>query len=164
VGKMMRVFCCAQCSKMLVPEGSLYQKAYMGQTLCVSCRKSVGQALTTYEKLGLFAEEALAKSRANFQKVSNWYVWRNYKEMWVMDSHKLMDGVLVNWNEPPCPELLCGDKEPFAYYHAGEIDGCRCYPEPLISLDSIQWPRKVYANGILAIMTREQFETRHYNL
>lgn len=154
----MLIFSCERCSKHVVPEETLYEKAYKGQSLCVSCRKSMGQPLTPDDKAALFAEEALVENRARLQKISNWYVWRNTKEMWVMDSHKLMDGVLVNWNEPPCPELLNGGEEPFAFYHAGEIESCRCYPEPLTKPGTIQWPRQIYVNGTLITMTQEQFE------
>ncbi|WP_216598097.1 hypothetical protein [Propionispora sp. 2/2-37] len=158
VEETVQVFRCERCSKLVVPEESLYEKIYMGNTLCVSCRKDLGQPLTSDEKAAFFAEEDLVENRAKYQQVSSWYVWKNVKEMWVMDSHKLMDGVLVNWNEPPCPELLSGREEPFAYYHAGEIAGCRCYPEPLTRPGAIQWPRRVYINGNIAIMTHEQFE------
>lgn len=57
----------------------------------------------------------------------------------VRKSHRIMEGVLVNWNMPPSPERLAGEKD-VGNYHAGNIWNCRCYPEPLISVDDIRWP------------------------
>lgn len=159
----MHVFKCGRCAKVLNPEESLFEEVYMDRTLCVSCRKIMRQTLTLNEKLGLFAEEELAENRVKYGRISNWYVWNNYQGMSVMGSHQFMDGVLVNWSEPPSPELLCGGEEPFSYYHAGEIEGCHCYPEPLIRPNTIQWPRRVYLNGTLVTMKQEQFEKSYYN-
>lgn len=68
-----------------------------------------------------------------------------------------MEGVLVNWNEPPSPEALAGEKS-VGNYHAGNIWNCRCYPEPLIEIDDISWPHKVYTNGKIQTMGKMQFE------
>lgn len=88
----------------------------------------------------------------------HWYVWRTMEDGdRVRKSHRIMEGVLVNWNEPPSPEALAGEKS-VGNYHAGNIWNCRCYPEPLIEIDDISWPHKVYTNGKIQTMGKMQFE------
>lgn len=88
----------------------------------------------------------------------HWYVWRTAEDGdRVRKSHRIMEGVLVNWNEPPSPEALAGEKS-VGNYHAGNIWNCRCYPEPLIEIDDISWPHKVYTNGKIQTMGKMQFE------
>lgn len=99
-----------------------------------------------------------ALTRARSQNVGvNWYVWRTSEDARVRSSHRVMEGVLVRWKIPPAPELLDG-KPSEGHYHAGEIYNCRCSPRPLISLDEVQWPCKVYTNGTLRKLTKKQFE------
>ncbi|HWQ41312.1 MAG TPA: phage minor head protein [Desulfosporosinus sp.] len=88
----------------------------------------------------------------------DWYRWRSSEDGRVRDSHRLMDGVLVRWTDPPSPERLDGLKNPPAPYHAGNIYNCRCYPEPVVNLDYVKWPAKVFRNGAITMMTRSQFE------
>lgn len=86
-----------------------------------------------------------------------WYIWRTAQDGdRVRESHRIMEGVLVNWHNPPSPEELVGEKS-VGNYHAGEIWNCRCYPEPLISVDDIKWPAKVYINGEIKRMGKEEF-------
>lgn len=100
---------------------------------------------------------ALTKARCDNLDL-RWYVWRTMEDGdRVRKSHRIMEGVLVNWNEPPSPEALAGEKS-VGYYHAGNIWNCRCYPEPLIEIDNISWPHKVYANGQIKTMGKMQFE------
>lgn len=104
------------------------------------------------------ANTALSQSRAE-QLELPWYVWRTSGDARVRDSHFIMEGVLVNWNNPPNPEQL--DKEPKVHhgpYHAGNIYNCRCYPESLLDLKQVQWPAKVFWAGKIQRMTRAQFE------
>jgi hypothetical protein len=69
-----------------------------------------------------------------------------------------MDGVLINWNDLPSPELLKGMKNE-GRYGPGEIYNCRCFPAPLIELKYLEWPMKVYQNGhIFVIRNQKQFE------
>lgn len=100
---------------------------------------------------------ALTQARSESMGV-NCYVWRTSEDARVRDSHRLMDGVIVAWNEPPSPEKLDGKKS-VGNYHAGCIWNCRCYPEPIIDLDLISWPAKVYHNGSIQRMSRKQFES-----
>jgi len=69
-----------------------------------------------------------------------------------------MDEVLIKWSDAPSPEALIGVKSSLGKYHAGDCPNCRCYPEPVVNLDNIQWPAKVYSNGAITMMTRVQFE------
>lgn len=88
----------------------------------------------------------------------NWYVWRTQEDGdRVRPSHRIMNDVLVNFSEPPSPELLNGEKSE-GYYHAGNIWNCRCYEEPLLDIDDVKWPHKVYHNGNIQTMTKKQFE------
>jgi SPP1 gp7 family putative phage head morphogenesis protein len=100
---------------------------------------------------------ALTQARSEGMGVK-WYMWRTSKDKRVRDSHKLMDGVLVKWSDPPSPEALDDEKHTFGHYHAGNIFNCRCYPEPVIDLDLVSWPARVYVNGSIKTMSRKQFE------
>ena len=99
---------------------------------------------------------ALTKARSEEIGV-RWYVWRTSEDQRVRKSHDHMDGVLVSWRDPPSPEKLAGER-PVGNYHAGCIFNCRCYPEPLLNVDDVKWPAKVYHNGAITRMTRKQFE------
>jgi SPP1 gp7 family putative phage head morphogenesis protein len=101
---------------------------------------------------------ALTQARSQSMGVQ-WYRWRTARDNRVRHSHRLMDGCLVQWNDPPNPELLDGEKRGFGNYNCGEIFNCRCYPEPVIELDLINWPAKVYYQGVIQRMTRKQFES-----
>lgn len=100
---------------------------------------------------------ALTQARAENMGI-NWYVWKTSEDSRVRSSHKHMDDVLVKWSDPPSPEALIGKKSTLGHYHAGCSPNCRCYPEPLVSLDLIQWPHKVYYSGSIQTMTKSQFE------
>lgn len=119
---------------------------------------------TTKAKAGLIARTetgktstALTQARSESLGV-NWYVWRTSQDSRVRDAHRLMSGVLIKWTNPPSPEELKGMRKTFGHYHAGEIFNCRCYPEPIIDLDLINWPALVYVGGSIQRMTRKQFE------
>lgn len=68
-----------------------------------------------------------------------------------------MEGVIVNWNDPPSPEELAGE-ESVGHYHAGNIWNCRCYSEVLLDVDDVKWPHKVYSNGQIKNMSKKEFE------
>jgi SPP1 gp7 family putative phage head morphogenesis protein len=86
------------------------------------------------------------------------YVWRTSEDERVRASHKHMKGIIIAWDDPPSPEELDGEKHTYGHYHAGDIFNCRCYPEPIIDLDLIKWPAKIYYGGSIQRMTRKQFE------
>lgn len=72
-------------------------------------------------------------------------------------SHRNISGVLINWNDPPSPEALVG--EPYiGRYHAGEIEGCRCYTSPIVDSDTLKWPMRIYRNGEIGKITKTEFK------
>ncbi len=104
------------------------------------------------------SKTSTALTRARSEQLDlHWYVWRTALDGdRVRKSHRNMEGVLVNWNEPPSPESLVGEKN-VGYYHAGNIWNCRCYPEPLLEVDDVKWPHKVYHNGSIQTMNKHEF-------
>ena len=100
---------------------------------------------------------ALTKARCE-QLGLRWYIWRTALDgTRVRLSHRIMEGVLVNWNNPPAPEELVGEKSA-GHYHAGNIWNCRCYSEPVLELEDIRFPARVYYNGQIAVMNKSEFE------
>ena len=102
------------------------------------------------------ASTALTRARSEMLDL-NWYIWITAKDGRVRKSHRAMNGILVNWNDPPSPEALAGADREYGQYQAGEIFNCRCYPRPLLSLDDIQFPAKVYYGGRIITMRRAEF-------
>lgn len=102
------------------------------------------------------ATTALTEARAESLDLP-WYVWETSQDQRVRPSHRKMQGVLVRWNDPPNPEALAGEPHRHGPYTPGNIWNCRCYPAPLLTLDQIAWPHKVYRFGIVRYMTRSQF-------
>ena len=100
----------------------------------------------------------------------DWYVWRacggNNGDGRTRSTHKHMSGVLVRWSDPPAPEDLFPlrrvDGTPYkntlGHYHAGQCPNCRCYPEPVVDLDLLKFPMRVYRNGHIERMPRKRFE------
>lgn len=102
-------------------------------------------------------QTALTRARSE-QMGARWYVWRTALDGdRVRESHRKMEDVLVNWNNPPSPESLVGEKF-VGRYHAGNIWNCRCYPEPLIDIDDVKWPHKVYLNDKIEMVGKREFE------
>lgn len=101
-------------------------------------------------------QSAITKSRAQNLDM-HWYVWRTALDGdRVRKSHRLMEGVIVNWNDPPSPEELAGEQS-VGRYHAGNIWNCRCYSEVLLDVDDVKWPHKVYRNGQITKMNKTEF-------
>lgn len=112
----------------------------------------------------LIARTEVSKTTTAITKVRSedldlkWYVWRTALDGdRVRKSHRNMEGVLVAWSNPPSPEKLVGEKD-VGNYHAGNIWNCRCYPEPLLDIDDVKWPHKVYYQERIQSMTKTQFE------
>ncbi len=103
------------------------------------------------------AETALTRARAERLGLS-WYDWATSEDQRVRPSHRLMDKVLVSWTDPPSPEQLAGLGNPFGHYAPGTVPNCRCLALPLIDLNEVRWPHKVYFDGHIAMMSRAQFE------
>lgn len=102
------------------------------------------------------ASTALTQARAENLGLE-WYLWRTSVDKRVRQSHRRMTEVLVSWNDAPSPEELIGEKSTLGHYHAGNAPNCRCYPEPLLRLDQVRWPHKVYTGGAVRWLTLAQF-------
>jgi SPP1 gp7 family putative phage head morphogenesis protein len=118
---------------------------------------------STESNINLIARTEVSKTstaltRARSEDIGlEWYIWRTSEDARVRKSHDHMEDVLVRWTDAPSPEKLIGERS-VGNYHAGEVFNCRCYPEPLIGIDYIKWPHKVYYAGRIQTMTRKQFE------
>lgn len=98
---------------------------------------------------------AITQARAQSVGV-HCYVWRTVGGPLVRDSHRHMDDVIVFYQDPPSPEMLIGRKSQ-GNYHAGNIYNCRCYQEPLLDVDDVSWPHKVYRKGKITRLQRNSF-------
>ncbi|MCW6079039.1 phage minor head protein [Clostridium sporogenes] len=139
-------------------------KGRRAESIVEDLQKKVPYMLESKAKLIARTEvskTSTALTKARCENIGlNWYIWRTSEDQRVRKSHDHMEGVLINWNNPPSPEKLIGKKF-VGYYHAGNIYNCRCYPEPVVSLDFIKWPCngkiKVYYNGSIVRMTKKEF-------
>ena len=130
----------------------------------------------TKARAQLIARTQVSMTQTNLVRVRaedlglNWYVWRacggNSGDGRTRSSHKHMSGVLVRWSDPPAPEDLFPlrrvDGTPYkntlGHYHAGCCPNCRCYPEPVVDLDLLNFPMRVYRSGNIERMPRKRFE------
>lgn len=93
----------------------------------------------------------------------NWLVWHSTGGQGgdgrTRFAHRKMDGILMRWNDPPNPEKLFPDKKvkPYGNYLPGSTFNCRCWPAPLIRLEDVSWPAKVYMDGKIKLMNKKQF-------
>lgn len=101
------------------------------------------------------ADTAVTRTRAEAIGL-NWYQWQTAEDGRVRDAHKHMDKVLINWNDAPAPEQLDHMKTQ-GHYHAGNIYNCRCVALPLVTLNEISFPAKVYIGGQIKKLSRNQF-------
>jgi len=99
---------------------------------------------------------ALTQARAEYTG-HDWYIWHTSKDQRVRDSHKLMDGVLCRFSDPPDPEEINGEKGN-GHYGPGNIFNCRCYAAPVILWKNVSWPHAVYANGQIRTMSKTEFQ------
>lgn len=96
----------------------------------------------------------------------NFYIWHATGDVRTRDSHNAMNGVIVGWDDPPAPEDLHPTigakgkpyKNTLGHYHAGCCPNCRCYPEPILSLDDVTFPAKLYGKGKIRTVSREYFK------
>jgi SPP1 gp7 family putative phage head morphogenesis protein len=102
------------------------------------------------------AHTALIQARAEEIGV-RWYEWRTSNDARVRKSHDHMDGVICRFDDPPSPEKLIGQQSTLGNYNAGEAPNCRCYPKPIIFIDYVTWPHKVYYGGRIVRMSKEEF-------
>lgn len=87
----------------------------------------------------------------------NWFVWHSVHDRKTRPGHRLLDGVLVKWSDPPSPEKLAGEKRVYGNYLPGGIFNCRCWAAPLIRMSDVTWPARVYMGGKIKRMNKKQF-------
>lgn len=101
------------------------------------------------------ADTAITRARAEDLHL-NWYQWQTSEDARVRPSHRKMDQIVINWNDPPSPEALAREKS-VGHYHAGNIYNCRCVALPITSLDELSYPVRVYVSGQIKRLSRKQF-------
>jgi SPP1 gp7 family putative phage head morphogenesis protein len=107
------------------------------------------------------AESAVTRARSEDLDI-DWFQWLSAEDQRVRPSHKNMDKVLARWIDLPSPELLVGEKN-YGKYAPGCTFNCRCVGNPVVSLDEISWPARVYFSDSITRMTRAQF-SRQFGL
>jgi SPP1 gp7 family putative phage head morphogenesis protein len=85
------------------------------------------------------------------------YIWRTSEDQRVRSSHKHMEGVVCSFSSPPSPEAYIGETK-VGYYGPGGVWNCRCWSQPLIDLDFMNFPVKVAQREGIVRMTRREFE------
>ena len=85
------------------------------------------------------------------------YEWLSSQDRRVRPAHKIMDHVIVFWNDPPAPEALDGIPSRLGHYHAGRAPNCRCDANVIVDLDQISFPARVYHDGRIERMSRARF-------
>lgn len=102
------------------------------------------------------ASSALTQARSEDLGL-DWFLWLTSEDQRVRHSHAKMDDVLMSWNDLPSPEALDGIRSSLGKYGPGQAPNCRCYPEPLLHVNDIAWPHKVYTAGRIVRMSKGQF-------
>jgi SPP1 gp7 family putative phage head morphogenesis protein len=102
------------------------------------------------------ASTALTQARCERLNVE-WYQWETSQDQRTRKSHKNMNGVIVPWSHAPSPEALIGETSQ-GNYQAGEIYNCRCVVIPILTLDDIKFPARIYWSGRIQTMTKPQFK------
>lgn len=91
----------------------------------------------------------ILKSRAT-NLGSKCYIWLSSNDRRTRISHKVMNGVLVFWDNNPTFVDITKKRNTSSYqYGPGQFVNCRCSPEPVFDLDDITFPIKVAENAVL---------------
>lgn len=139
---------------------NLYTGEYRAEELSEKIR-GLGSITKSRAKLIARTEIAkmstgLTKARSEFLNIP-WYIWKTSGDIRVRSSHEIMNNVLVRWSDPASPEELDKQKKTYGHYHPGQIFNCRCFSQPVLRMEDITFPAKVYYNGKIQTMTREKF-------
>lgn len=140
----------------------LEQEGLRPKTIAEHLRKRVPEL--AHSRAALIARTQTAKAvteltRARSEDLGiNWYQWLTAKDQRVRLAHKAFEKVLVNWDDPPSPEDLAGIESTLGHYHAGSAPNCRCVALPLVNLNLVEWPARVYRRGRIERMSRARFE------
>ena len=123
----------------------------------------------TRAKENLIARTEAAKCKAALTEARSksigvyWYVWHSTGDQRTRPAHALMNNVICCYNHQPSPEALAKAKgiyngKTYGEYGPGNIFNCRCFAEPVIELDLINFPAKVYnwqMNDIITMRKQE---------
>lgn len=101
------------------------------------------------------AETAVTKARAENLGI-RLFQWATSEDQRVRRSHRFMDKVVIPWSTPPAPEELIGERSE-GHYLPGNIYNCRCVALPLVDIDELEFPVRVYAHNAVVRMNRNQF-------
>jgi SPP1 gp7 family putative phage head morphogenesis protein len=84
-------------------------------------------------RANLIASTEISRTATEFTKAralhigSTQYIWRTSNDSDVRPDHKVLNGKVFDWSDPPIADRRTG-----ARAHPGCIYRCRCYPEPII--------------------------------
>ena len=96
------------------------------------------------------AQTAIIQSRASRLSM-NYYFWDGVMDQRERPSHKIMQGVICDFRNPPAPEAILGIKSTLGHYHAGNCPNCRCSPVPILDQDDAEY-KAGKRNGRLKIV------------
>jgi SPP1 gp7 family putative phage head morphogenesis protein len=102
------------------------------------------------------AETELTRVRAENIGIE-WTVWQTSDDQRVRPSHKNLNGVILRFDDPPDPDRLIGKRSTLGAALPGAQPNCRCVSLPLIDLDEVRFPARVFMNNNIVRMTRSQF-------
>ena len=98
------------------------------------------------------ANAAIVQARAEACGIKA-YIWRSVKDERSRDAHRMMDGILVFYNDPPNPEAMFGGRA-YGNYHAGNTFNCRCWQQPVLDATFLPSVVRVHDHGRITTMTR----------
>jgi SPP1 gp7 family putative phage head morphogenesis protein len=102
------------------------------------------------------ASAALTQARATYLNLPC-YIWRTSEDARVRDSHRLMDGVICFYAQPPSPEAINGERSNLGHYQAGECPNCRCTQIVVLALEDLKFPVRVVQGNSIVRMNKTQF-------
>lgn len=147
----------------------VYSNLSTGKRASTVAKEIMKTGKVTQSRANLIARTETSKTATGLVKARaasiglNWLVWHSTGGQGgdgrTRFAHRKMDGVLMRWSDPPNPEKLFPDKKvkPYGNYLPGSTFNCRCWPAPLILLEDVLWPAKVYMDGKIKLMNKKQF-------
>lgn len=109
------------------------------------------------------ASTALIQARAEALNLP-FYTWRTVRDgERVRKSHRMMEGVICRWSEPPNPEAMAGERS-YGSYHPGGIFNCRCWAQVILALEDISFPAKAHKGGAIVTLPNVNAFAKFYGL
>ncbi len=105
------------------------------------------------------ANAAIVQARAEACGIKA-YFWRSVKDERSRDAHRMMDGILVFYNDPPNPEAIFGGRA-YGSYHAGNTFNCRCWQEPVLDMAFLPNVVRVHDHGRITTMTKYALQDKY---